>query len=97
MPSADGDIVGDFLYIFGGPDDLGANPNNYKYNLITGALSSFEMPATIFFTEIPLDFIINPNEQIYKVDTTEDTMYMGFWNFVSGSDDDSFRVYASYI
>ena len=142
MPFADGEIVGDILYIFGGHlgVETGANPNNYKYNLITGELSSFEMPVSISFTstavvqnliyvagrrsidsdgdgnadslisylgvydtitgtftEIPLDFITNPNEHIYKIDATEDTIYLGFWNLVSDSDDDSFRVYASDI
>jgi hypothetical protein len=133
MPFADGEIVGDILYIFGGHRGVGtgSNPNNFKYNLVTGELSSFEMPVSISFTstavvqnliyvagirsidngiksyvgvyntitgtfaEIPLDFITNPEEYIYKVDATEDTIYMGFWNRVSGSDDDSFRVYAS--
>lgn len=142
MPFADGEVVGDILYVFGGRLGVenGANPNNYKYNLVTGELSSFEMPVSISFTstavvqnliyvagrrsldtdgdgssdslksylavydtvtgsftEIPLDFITNPNEHIYKVDATEDTIYMGFWNNISSSDDDSFRVYASDI
>lgn len=135
MPYADGEIIGDILYVFGGFQgvETGSNPNNFKYNLVTGELSSFEMPVSISFTstavvqnliyvagrrsidndlksylgvydtitgtftEIPLDFITNPEEHIYKVDATEDTIYMGFWNRVSGSDDDSFRVYASDI
>ncbi|MFT5751574.1 MAG: hypothetical protein ACI828_001163 [Flavobacteriales bacterium] len=135
MPYADGEIIGDILYVFGGFQgvETGSNPNNFKYNLVTGELSAFEMPVSISFTstavvqnliyvagrrsidndlksylgvydtitgtftEIPLDFIINPEEHIYKVDATEDTIYMGFWNRVSGSDDDSFRVYASDI
>jgi hypothetical protein len=142
MPFADGEIVGDILYIFGGRlgVEMGANPNNYRYNLITGELSSFEMPVSISFTstavvqnliyvagrrqidttgngnsdtlksylgvydtttgtftEIPLDFITDDDEHIYKVDATENFIYMGFWQNNSGTENDSFRVYAADI
>lgn len=142
LPFADGEVVGDILYIFGGRLGVenGPNPNNFKYNLITGELSSFEMPVAISltstavvqnliyvagrrsldtngdgspdtqrsylgvydtvtgtFSEIPLDFITDEDEHIYKVDATEDFIYTGFWLNKSGTDNDSFRVYVSEI
>ena len=142
MPYADGEIIGDILYVFGGFQgvETGSNPNNFKYNLVTGELSAFEMPVSISFTstavvqnliyvagrrqidttgngnsdtlksylgvydtttgtftEIPLDFITDDDEHIYKVDATENFIYMGFWQNNSGTENDSFRVYAADI